>query len=201
MIISGGQTGADVAGLYVAKRFGIETGGMMPLGFKTLTGPRPDFAQKFGMTESSSPEYPPRTEWNVQNSDGTIRLACDFESAGEKCTLKFLKKHNKPYFDVQLDDPPSIEDFLRWMHSNQILTLNVAGNSEQTYAGAFTQSASFLMKSFLADGYRMTYTKEELLVFCGLNWVKDQNLKIFSQNGEEIQDIYILGKSWKSEND
>jgi Circularly permutated YpsA SLOG family len=34
-IISGGQTGADQAGLRTAKRLGIETGGWMPQGWRT----------------------------------------------------------------------------------------------------------------------------------------------------------------------
>ena len=43
-VISGGQTGADQAGLAVAKRLGIPTGGCMPKGWLTEAGPRPDFA-------------------------------------------------------------------------------------------------------------------------------------------------------------
>ena len=34
-VISGGQTGADQAGLVAARRFGIPTGGWMPRGWKT----------------------------------------------------------------------------------------------------------------------------------------------------------------------
>jgi RNA polymerase sigma factor (sigma-70 family) len=37
-VISGGQTGADQAGLFAAEAFGIETGGWMPKGFLTLAG-------------------------------------------------------------------------------------------------------------------------------------------------------------------
>jgi hypothetical protein len=37
-IISGAQTGADFAGLIVAKHFGYETGGWMPKGYKNLDG-------------------------------------------------------------------------------------------------------------------------------------------------------------------
>ena len=35
LIISGGQTGADMAGLMAAKKVGFNTGGFAPKGFKT----------------------------------------------------------------------------------------------------------------------------------------------------------------------
>ena len=37
-VISGGQTGADQAGLVAAARFAIPTGGWMPHGFETAEG-------------------------------------------------------------------------------------------------------------------------------------------------------------------
>ena len=49
-IISGGQTGADRAGLEVAKRLGYETGGTVPRGYKTSTGPDPTL-KEFGVVE------------------------------------------------------------------------------------------------------------------------------------------------------
>lgn len=96
-VISGGQTGADQAGLVVASRFGLKTGGWMPKGFRTLQGLRPDFGPKYGIKEHTSPEYAPRTEKNVQDSDGTVRLAVNFQTAGEVCTLKAILRHKKPY--------------------------------------------------------------------------------------------------------
>jgi hypothetical protein len=45
-IISGGQTGADQAGLAVAKRLGISTGGFMPKGLLTAAGPQPDLTRR-----------------------------------------------------------------------------------------------------------------------------------------------------------
>ena len=57
------------------------------------------------MVEHSSSYYPPRTEDNVKNSDGTIRFAKSFTSAGEKCTKKAIKWFGKPHIDVHLDHP------------------------------------------------------------------------------------------------
>lgn len=136
-VISGGQTGADEAGLVVGKRFGLATGGSIPKGFLTLKGNRPELGPMYGVEEDSSPDYAPRTYKNVQNSDGTVRLAGDFNSRGEICTKKAIDKCKKPHFDVDLSDPPPVDEFVSWLTTNNIGTLNVAGNAEQTYAGCF----------------------------------------------------------------
>lgn len=142
-IISGGQNGADVAGLKAAIAKGIPTGGCMPNGFRTLDGPRPEYAQLYGMTEHASYFYPPRTFQNIKESDATLRIAHNLESTGEKCTLKGINQYNKPHFDVWVRDPnvftvpehmyPNV--VAKWICDNDIKVLNVAGNSENTAPG------------------------------------------------------------------
>jgi ribA/ribD-fused uncharacterized protein len=107
----------------------------MPLGCITQLGARRDWKEQFGLEEDSSPTYPPRTEKNVMNSDATVRFYTEPESAGEKCTLKYILKHNKPYFDVDLRNPPLSEKLWEWVEENKIGVLNVAGNSERTSPG------------------------------------------------------------------
>lgn len=67
-IISGGQTGADRAGLDVAIRHGIPHGGWCPKGRRAETGRVP---AKYRLKETPRPTYIQRTEWNVRDSDGT----------------------------------------------------------------------------------------------------------------------------------
>ncbi len=43
-IISGGQTGVDQSAWRAAAAFRVPTAGLMPLGFLTEDGPRPEFA-------------------------------------------------------------------------------------------------------------------------------------------------------------
>ena len=131
-VISGGQTGADQAGLVAAKEFGLETGGWMPFGYLTEDGPCPELKQKFGVQAHSSSSYPPRTKKNAEESDGTIRLAFDFTTAGEVCTLKAIKQYKKPYFDVDLNNPPDPQLAAQWLIENNIEVLNVAGNRQKT---------------------------------------------------------------------
>jgi hypothetical protein len=128
-IISGGQTGADTGGLTAGRKLGLQTGGHMPKGFRRLTGCDPDFGERFGMRENASRDYPPRTFLNVKESDGTVRFASNFNSPGEICTFKAIRKYGKPYFDVDVNDPPPHEALLGWIVQNHISVLNVAGNS------------------------------------------------------------------------
>lgn len=156
-IISGAQCGADISGLIVAKQFGLERGGMMPKGFKTSLGPRPLWANEHNLQEHSSSAYPPRTIENIKNSDGTMRLAFDFNSPGEKLTLKGIEQYKKPHFDVDLHnthwDQYSPIAAARWIENNKIEVLNIAGNSEKTYAGTTVAVQEYLSEVFTLLGF------------------------------------------------
>ena len=142
-VISGGQSGADIAGVRAGKKSGHEVGGTMPNGFRTLDGPKPEYAVEYNMKEHSSAAYPPRTYQNAKDSDATLRFAHNFASSGEKCTMKAIVQYKKPHFDVLVKDPNtfSVEDIQHpkmvaaWLHEQRIQILNVAGNSEQTCPG------------------------------------------------------------------
>jgi Circularly permutated YpsA SLOG family len=70
-VISGGQTGADQAGLRATQAAGIPTGGCAPKGWQTEYGPAPWLAE-YGLTERLKASYPARTGANARESDGTI---------------------------------------------------------------------------------------------------------------------------------
>ena len=146
-VISGGQTGADRAGLIAAKHAGIETGGYMPKGFIAQDGKHPEFAEMFGIQEHDSPKYPPRTALNAKTSDGTIRFATDWNSRGELLTLKMIRQYHKPYFDVELG-ATTPEEVVKWLIDNNIRVLNVAGNSESTSPGITGKVVHFLTQVF-----------------------------------------------------
>jgi len=114
-IISGGQTGADQAGLDTAVYLRLDTGGTIPKGRRTDSGPMSlyDF-RRYKLIEHSSPLYLPRTECNVINSDGTV-LFGDMQSPGSKATIRLLKDHAKPYIIN-----PRPEDLSRWVKDKRI---------------------------------------------------------------------------------
>lgn len=155
-VISGCQNGVDQAGLFAAEKCGIETGGWIPKGCKTLDGPRFDLRDRFHLNEHSSSNYPDRTEDNVLSSDGTLRLAENFKSPGERCTKKAIDNHSKPYMDIKLSSIgdgllytpiPHIE-VVEWLQNNGVNTLNVAGNAENTCPGIFHFVENYLTEVF-----------------------------------------------------
>ena len=147
-VISGFQSGADLGGIIAAYNLGIETGGYIPKGFLTEYGFRPQL-KIFGAIEHSSDKYPPRTFENVKNSDATIRFASNFNSGGEKCTLKAIKQYNKFYIDVDKNNPIDHSVVSDWIFRNNIKILNVAGNRETTSPGIFVFTKHYLTKVFL----------------------------------------------------
>lgn len=153
-IISGAQTGADQAGLAVAKEFGLETGGFIPKGHRTLGGPRPDLTALYGLKEHSSYAYNERTWDNVFHSDATVRFFWKINSAGERCTLNAIRECQKPYIDVDFssDECISHQQLLDWLIKEQVKVLNVAGNSEQTKAGMYLNTYNFLRATLRLGG-------------------------------------------------
>jgi hypothetical protein len=149
-VISGGQNGADQAGIEAAKIVGLKTGGWLPKGCRTLDGPRPKFLDLYQMQEHASASYARRTEANVRDSDGTIRFARVFSSAGEKCTLKAIKWFNKPDLKIDVDNLPAVEQVVSWIKQHNIQVLNIAGNSEQTAEGIGKIVREYLIQVFEA---------------------------------------------------
>lgn len=121
-VISGGQTGIDQVGLKAAKAAGLATGGTAPKGFRTGAGPRPELGTVYGLKESWSPDWNPRTEANVIDSDATV-LFGDTKSPGTKLTIKYLKNHRKPYIEN-----PTIDELKSFILEKNVSVLNVAGN-------------------------------------------------------------------------
>ena len=144
-IISGAQTGADRAGLDAALHLGLRVGGWIPLGRRTDEGPLSVVdMQRYGLSEHTSAEYPPRTERNVFESDGTVLFGNMF-SPGCKLTIKLCRKHGRPY----LCNPTAVE--LRvWVSGRvdcAINILNVAGNRERTNPGIYGLTYSTLVEA------------------------------------------------------
>lgn len=147
---SGGQYGVDIAALAAAKDCGLMTGGFIPLGFKTKYGTRPELA-KLGLVEHKSPHYSPRTYDNIKYTDGTLILAYDFNSPGTCLTKKGVAFYSKPSFEVDLKDPTFFFDVTDWIDNNNIVVLNVAGNSGKTKAESsliFQQARHYLNNVF-----------------------------------------------------
>lgn len=147
-VISGGQTGADRAGLAAAKAAGLATGGWMPRGFLAHDGPHPEFADRYGMRETAGDRYQARTALNVRAACGTVRFATIWDSPGEVLTLGLCRKYGKPHLDVAPGGPLTPADAVAWLSAHAVRVLNVAGNSERTSPGIEEAVAGFLGEVF-----------------------------------------------------
>jgi len=148
-VISGGQCGADQAGLAAAKFHNIPTGGLAPYKYMTTEGENPGLKPLYGLKESSG-SYKDRTWSNVFASDATIRLAVDFNSPGEKCTMNAIINYGRPFFDVPLQQAPKyIDATVNWILKNDFKIINIAGNSQGKLGyDIFSLSYSFLFYLF-----------------------------------------------------
>jgi putative molybdenum carrier protein len=152
-VISGGQTGADIAGLKAARDVGIPTGGTAPKGYRTESGPRPKLLQALGLMESSSFHYPPRTAKNIADSDLTlIFTASTTLSGGSALTKDLCFKMQKPVFHVlvsDLEDRESYKDVRSWiLRCEKHEIINIAGSRESTTPGIEDAVRKFLVKLF-----------------------------------------------------
>lgn len=97
-IHSGGQTGADLAGLWVAKTMGLPTGGLAPQDYKTLEGNKPALKDLFGL--GAAGDYRTRTIQNVRDSDVTLIFARVMTSPGTVLTKNSCMRLTKPSFSI-----------------------------------------------------------------------------------------------------
>ncbi len=127
LVMSGGQTGADLTGLEEAKKLGLETGGTAPKGYKTERGANFDLRDLYGLKESHTSEYAARTHQNAGDAEITIWFG-NTNSPGYWCTRAGCKKHGKP-FEV---NPSELQ--LEYF-ANNYESWNVAGNRESKNPG------------------------------------------------------------------
>jgi len=143
-VISGGQTGVDIAALKAARDAGLQTGGSIPKGFLTERGCNPSLA-KLGLVETESTSYVPRTEANVRDSEATFWYG-DPNSRGGKLTLRMCNKHGKAFFIIN-DYPPA--KLFGTIQTIGYRVINVAGNRESVSPGIEARAYAILLPVFL----------------------------------------------------
>lgn len=131
LVLSGGQTGADISGWKAAKKFSIPTSGYMPKGFRTLAGPRPEYASLYGAREHPSPAYPPRTKSNVLWADAALYFG-SHRTVGAKLTLRLCDQFHRPCHLVpdSSADPEATHAWLGFALRETEGALLIAGNRD-----------------------------------------------------------------------
>ena len=149
-VISGGQTGADRAGLDVALCYKFPHGGWCPKGRKAEDGP---IGGQYQLTETPSANYLQRTEWNVRDTDGTIVFTFAPQiTGGSLRTVDFAKKHKKPCLHISrgsLFQPETlIQEFIK---EHDIKLLNIAGSRESKEPGINEWAKGVLDRALFCD--------------------------------------------------
>ncbi len=137
----------DRAALDAAIALGIPHGGWCPRGRSAEDGPIPD---RYELIETDSTEYRVRTERNVLDSDATLILFRERIGGGTELTLRLARQHGRPHLAIDLDDPPSSDEFHAWMQTNQVGVLNVAGPRESQNPDIAAAAQWFLQTMFEA---------------------------------------------------
>lgn len=148
-IISGGQTGVDEAALEAASQSRLVTGGMAPLGWRTLSDPNPVLGEKYGLTESDRSDYPTRTARNILDSEATVQIFENPNSPGEILTARLARQNKRPLLQIPLSSQKDPEKTIfDWLVKGGYKVVNFAGNAEQTCKGIYQKVFDLLLKVF-----------------------------------------------------
>jgi hypothetical protein len=151
MVISGGQTGADQAGLRAARACGFRTGGTAPKGWETEDGQAPWLAD-WGLVECQTPGFVARTRINAKNADMSILFGND-GSPGSRLLIG-VERRIKSRYDLR---PPPLrikhkgfrpEVLVSWIEQFRPRVINVAGNRESSAPGIGVWVERHLIQAF-----------------------------------------------------
>lgn len=137
MIISGGQSGADLAGNEFAKDKKIPTRCYVFKGFKPVN-PEDEKVLKRFKCVNIKVKHPKnyvaclkeRTEYNVKQADATLIFASYNiqDTRGSKLTWQLCVKHRKPYAIAYIGDwETAIAQICGCIETHQPAVLNIAG--------------------------------------------------------------------------
>lgn len=195
-IISGGQTGADLAGLWAASFLGLQTGGTAPKGFKTLLGSKPSLAS-FGLVEHESADYQPRTVQNIKDADVTLVFARQLASPGTKLTISQATKLKKPV--LLIPDARPLNESITFFWIQELLYQTKATEARNALIDAYSANPNLVInvagnatKRSCPDIFDFTFIGLSLLLATVLAYPEreDLNLEAISQVAAKLRDVY-----------
>jgi hypothetical protein len=143
---SGGQTGADQAGLRAARAVGWATGGWAPRGWRTEAGPAPWLAD-YGLQEHPRPDYQARTRSVVEAVEAVV-LVTTRTSAGSDLTRRLAVRQRVPLLELYPRHPTAADVVAAWLSDLGPCRLAVAGHRESVAPGIGTLTERLLREAF-----------------------------------------------------
>lgn len=153
-VISGGQTGVDIAALKAADDLNIATAGAAPKGWMTEIGPRKGLLKSYKLHECQEEGYPARTIKNVMDSDMTLLMG--YMTGGTKLTAELCfrlqrQRHFIPFEELRREAAVDLA-FNRIVSCRRgfgrAIVLNVAGNRASRVPEIEDLSFGFLSSLF-----------------------------------------------------
>jgi len=148
-IISGGQTGADRAGLDAGLATGLSIGGWCPKGRLSEDGAIPAI---YPLTETTTKDYRRRTLWNIRDSDATMIIISGKLGRGSKLTERYCRELGKPSLVVDVSQAVDVAAISDWLAGVEVL--NVAGTRESNAPGLYTKALNLLVEVLRGDECR-----------------------------------------------
>jgi len=126
-IVSGGQTGADLAAWDAAIELDFPSGGWVPKGRTNENGVIPETYG--GVRETDEERSEQRTEWNVRDSDATVVFSHGQPTGGSDWTIRAARQLGKPCLHIDFSlRTEAVEEILTFLSRHpSVATLNVAG--------------------------------------------------------------------------
>nr|WP_086938523.1 putative molybdenum carrier protein [Thaumasiovibrio occultus] len=144
-IISGGQSGADIAALDAALASSIEIGGFCPKDRQSEVD-----LSRYPLIEIEG-GYRQRTKENIKAADGTVIFYHADVQGGTELTLFLCIKSKSPYklIDTQMVSPSEAAKVIaQFIEQHNITTLNVAGPSASRVPSIYASVKATLIALF-----------------------------------------------------
>lgn len=155
VVVAGGQTGADRAGLDAAQQVGFPCRGWCPKGRLAEDG---RISDKYPLQETFTKSYLERTRMNVVDSQVTLLFTDGGMGAGTLRTLEFCQQYQRPYYHLELrgmfpvEARKKVEDvLLNWASAKEgrKTIINIAGTRASKAPSIYKQVLELLVPALV----------------------------------------------------
>lgn len=140
-IISGGQSGVEMAALETAVRLNIPHEGWA---FQRKRAKEGAWPEQYNLKTIKMPSYHDRLEKNIMDSDGTVILTHGQLIIGTKIIKYLTNQNNKPSLYIDLTECSinhAISSIRKWMASHEIETVYFTGSKPVDESNIYEEAA------------------------------------------------------------
>lgn len=150
-IVSGGQTGVEMAALDVAVKLGLSHGGSAPRGMRNEDG---IIERRYGLTEAVAVGFKKAMEENVLKSDGTLLITRGKRTVETKYAVETALKHKRQFLHVDLSQHSAFEAASlagSWVVMNHVRAVFVTGPAASQDPMIYVQTKKILQTVFYLE--------------------------------------------------